>query len=457
MDTRQFDRGQVAIGFPGAADANRNIAGVASAARAARQAIDRDARAVGLVIGDGGTLDDAAWRDIERLRGDVPVTLVAPDEAPVAVVSAQVPSAREVLLATGKASDGLISRWLNRPTSRAISALLLRYTGAKPVHATLGTAALALAMFAALLFGGGAGLVAGGLLFHAASVFDGVDGEIARATWRSSRAGASFDSAVDVAANLLFVLGLTFNLTASHGRVALALGGLSLCLLLVGFALVGRRTRRSEGQLRFEWLKQQVEMRSADQQEEGAGAEVGKRQDLIEPLHRVDPPGIDRDEPIGGQSKLGAGYLRVLRGREMPQIGAIMRDQQLFLRHPGAAIRVGGISGVQHDPQAPRIARGASRCRPDRRPVIGPGPVMVADEGDRREAAYPEHRRDSRIEQVGRAHLWIGDDLAEPHQRARQRDALPSARLLYHAEIALDREIVAQILRGHRRVFGPAG
>jgi len=263
MDTRQFDRGQVAIGFPGAADANRNIAGVAAAARAARQAIDRDARSVGLVIGDGGTLDDAAWRDIERLRGDVPVTLVAPDEAPVAVVSAQVPSAREVLLATGKASDGLISRWLNRPISRAISALLLRYTGAKPVHATLGTAALALAMFAALLFGGGAGLVAGGLLFHAASVFDGVDGEIARATWRSSRAGASFDSAVDVATNLLFVLGLTFNLTASHGRVALALGGLSLCLLLVGFALVGRRTRRSEGQLRFEWLKQQVEMRSA--------------------------------------------------------------------------------------------------------------------------------------------------------------------------------------------------
>src|SRR3569623_247167 len=149
MDTRQFDRGQVAIGFPGAADANRNIAGVAAAARAARQAIDRDARSVGLVIGDGGTLDDAAWRDIERLRGDVPVLLFAPDEAPVAVVSAQVPSAREVLLATGKASDGLISRWLNRPISRAISALLLRYTGAKPVHATLGTAALALAMFAA--------------------------------------------------------------------------------------------------------------------------------------------------------------------------------------------------------------------------------------------------------------------------------------------------------------------
>ena len=127
----------------------------------------------------------------------------------------------------------------NRPVSRAISTLVLRYTDLKPVHATLGTAAIALAMTLALLFGGAPGLVAGGLLFHAASVFDGVDGEMARATWRSSRAGASFDSIVDVLTNLFFVLGLTLNLAARHGRIALVLGGLSLGLLLIGFALSG--------------------------------------------------------------------------------------------------------------------------------------------------------------------------------------------------------------------------
>ena len=114
-----------------------------------------------------------------------------------------------------------------------------------------------------MLFGGAPGLIAGGLLFHAASVFDGVDGEMARATWRSSRAGASFDSIVDVLTNLFFVLGLTLNLAASHGRIALVLGGLSLGLLLIGFALVGRRNRHAEGQIRFEWLKQQVETRAA--------------------------------------------------------------------------------------------------------------------------------------------------------------------------------------------------
>jgi phosphatidylglycerophosphate synthase len=263
MNIRQSDPGRVAISFPDATSANHRIAGVAAAGRAVRQAIDGGAEAVWLVIGDLGPLDGAARRDVERLRGDVPVTLASADETPVAAMPAAVPSARAVLLATGKASDGLISRWLNRPVSRAISALLLRYTDLKPVHATLGNAAIALAMVAALLFGGASGLIAGGLLFHAASVFDGVDGEMARATWRSSRAGASLDSVVDVLTNLGFVLGLTYNLTASHGRLAFVLGGLSLCLLLIGFALVGRRSRRAEGQLRFEWLKQQVDTRSA--------------------------------------------------------------------------------------------------------------------------------------------------------------------------------------------------
>ena len=116
---------------------------------------------------------------------------------------------RDTLRATAKASDGPVSRWLNRPVSRLISALLLRLPGIRPIHATLGTVILAAAMFAALLIGGEAGLIAGGLLFHAASVFDGVDGEIARATFRTSRAGAVLDRVVDVATNFLFILGVT--------------------------------------------------------------------------------------------------------------------------------------------------------------------------------------------------------------------------------------------------------
>ena len=114
--------------------------------------------------------------------------------------------------ATGKASDGLVSRWLNRPISRSISIVLLRRAGrpADPRHIRhrpdrLWSCSLARSAAAS-------GLVGGALLFHVASVFDGVDGEIARATWRSSRAGAALDTIVDMATNVLFLVGIVTNL-----------------------------------------------------------------------------------------------------------------------------------------------------------------------------------------------------------------------------------------------------
>ena len=73
---------------------------------------------------------------------------------------------------------------------------------------------------ATMLFvpGGEAGLVLGGLLFHAASVLDGVDGEMARATLRTSPSGATLDSAVDLATNFLFLAGITVHLALARRR-----------------------------------------------------------------------------------------------------------------------------------------------------------------------------------------------------------------------------------------------
>lgn len=261
MDREMQDPGGKGIGFATAAQASRRVAGVAAAARAARQAFDKGASSVHLVLEDGGALDAAALRDLDRLRGEWPVSVVGPGEFMGALAPARISTVAEVLRATRKPSDGPISRFLNRPISRAISAQLLKIPGISPTHATLGTAAIALAMFASLIFGAAPGLVAGGLLFHAASVFDGVDGEIARATYRTSAAGASLDSAVDVFTNLGFVLGLTLNLGSSRGSIALVLGGWSLSMLVLGFVLVARRSR-NEGQLRFEWLKRHVRDRS---------------------------------------------------------------------------------------------------------------------------------------------------------------------------------------------------
>jgi len=263
MHGERLNSPQVALSFPTAALASRRIAGVAAAARAARDLIDRGAEQVRLVIEDGGALDDAARRDVQRVCGAVPVTIVGPNDVSGPVMPAPVVTARTVLLATGKKSDGLVSTWVNRPISRLCSALLLKISGVRPMHATLGTAAIALVMFVALVRGGPLGLIAGALLFQAASIFDGVDGEIARATFRASAAGASLDSAVDMMTNLSFVLGLAVNLAIRDGALPAVLGAWSLCVLATGFGLIGRRNTRNNQPLRFEWLKQQVGSGSA--------------------------------------------------------------------------------------------------------------------------------------------------------------------------------------------------
>jgi CDP-L-myo-inositol myo-inositolphosphotransferase len=159
-----------------------------------------------------------------------------------------------ILATTAKANDGVVSRWLNRPVSRRLSAALLKLDGIRPVHATMGTAGIAAAMFLAFLLGGPTGAVAGGLLFHAASVCDGVDGEIARATWRSSAGGARLDTMVDVATNILFVLGLTLNLAERHAA-ALPVGLWSLALFVPGVVLLGAQAARTPGTFSLDLLK----------------------------------------------------------------------------------------------------------------------------------------------------------------------------------------------------------
>lgn len=165
---------------------------------------------------------------------------------------------RAALRATGKEADGIVSRLLNRPVSRAISGQLLRLSWIRPAHATVGTALLALAMFATLLSPGENSLVAGALLFHAASVFDGVDGEIARATYRSSASGARADSLVDAATNLAFVLGVAINLD-THGRDATAaLGYAALAIFALGLGLIGHAASRGSRPFGFDLVKEKL-------------------------------------------------------------------------------------------------------------------------------------------------------------------------------------------------------
>lgn len=179
-------------------------------------------------------------------------------KAPVSAEAALHEADHLFLLATSKPQDGLFSRLFNRPVSRAITRRLLRYAWIQPLHATAGTALLASLMLAVMLTFPVHGAVLGALLFQAASIFDGVDGEIARATFRTSPAGARLDSLIDAATNLAFVAGLSINLWLRGDAPAAYAGLAGLALLLAGLSQIGRRAQKQGEPINFEAVKVQL-------------------------------------------------------------------------------------------------------------------------------------------------------------------------------------------------------
>ena len=259
--------------FKSAAEADRRVAGVPAAARIAHDIAPGVPARIWLALNGGGSVAAETEAELDRLVPGVRVETVAvealdrllseAEPGRVTVIAAPQLDEGVILRATGKESDGPVAKWLNRPVSRRLSRLLLRIPGFLPLHATLGTVAIATIMFLALIVGGKPGFIAGALLFHAASVFDGVDGEVARATFRSSNTGASLDSAVDVATNILFFVGCTINLALAGNANAALLGLWGLGAFTLGLIEIGRRTLAAHEPLGFDLLKQYYEGRFA--------------------------------------------------------------------------------------------------------------------------------------------------------------------------------------------------
>lgn len=243
--------------FPAARDADRRVAGVAAGARVVHDLAEAGAGEIWLTIGDGAALAPRTLEDIERLRGTAEVPIVAPADAPADLPAIPAPamSAMAILRGTAKPGDGLVSRWFNRPISQRISWVVLLIPGARPIHATIAAALFALVMFWGVLTGGKEGLMLGGILFQAASVIDGVDGEMARATFRATDFGKSLDSAIDMATNFLFVLALTLHLGRHGPPYVLWMGFWSIGLMVTGAVLIGWRTRAGGAPLSFDLLK----------------------------------------------------------------------------------------------------------------------------------------------------------------------------------------------------------
>jgi 1L-myo-inositol 1-phosphate cytidylyltransferase / CDP-L-myo-inositol myo-inositolphosphotransferase len=104
----------------------------------------------------------------------------------------------------GKDADGPVSRWLNRPLSTRLSMLLAPL---RPAPDLVSLVAFALGLAGAALLAAGQGL-AGALLVHAASVTDGVDGEVARLQLRGGPRGALLDGVLDRVGDAAILAGL---------------------------------------------------------------------------------------------------------------------------------------------------------------------------------------------------------------------------------------------------------
>jgi phosphatidylglycerophosphate synthase len=120
-------------------------------------------------------------------------------------------SEKQLLRRSGKSRDGIVSKFLNRPISRAITRLLLKLP-ITPNAWTLLTFALAPVAFVFLVRGDYTGFLAGTALFQLINILDGCDGEIARAKYLDSERGQRLDAFCDFVANLIFVLCLGIGL-----------------------------------------------------------------------------------------------------------------------------------------------------------------------------------------------------------------------------------------------------
>ena len=210
-------------------------------------ALSLSARAAGpdLIEGLEAAAAGAAW--------------IEADPGEIIALSPAWAATRRIVRGTGKPSDGVVSRWINRPISQSISTVLLAAPGVRPSQITALTAVIGIAMFGFLVLGGALGLCIGGVLFQLASVIDGVDGEIARAAFRSSAAGAVADSAVDMITNLAFVLGVTIGLYRVEGPIYGVIGVADVAAFSLGLAILAVLARRRGGE--FDLIKNHYDAR----------------------------------------------------------------------------------------------------------------------------------------------------------------------------------------------------
>ena len=150
------------------------------------------------------------------------------------------------LRGSGKSQDGFVSRYLNRPISRLVTRLLLRFP-TTPNAWTLLILPIPIAASLILLHGTNWSFLWGLVLFQVFSVLDGCDGEIARAKFLESESGRRLDYLCDVFSNILLAVGLGFglsrqaNLSGHSGWFFVGEGLIAAALIGANEVLLARR------------------------------------------------------------------------------------------------------------------------------------------------------------------------------------------------------------------------
>jgi hypothetical protein len=143
---------------------------------------------------------------------------------------------KKFLRDSGKSQDGLVSRYLNRPISREVTRLLLRFP-TTPNAWTFSIFPIPVIASLILLQGSYWSFLWGLVLFQVFSVLDGCDGELARAKFLESERGRRLDDLFDVLSNILLVVGLGFGLSgpahhAGHAVWSYAVEGFVTAVLI---------------------------------------------------------------------------------------------------------------------------------------------------------------------------------------------------------------------------------
>jgi phosphatidylglycerophosphate synthase len=163
------------------------------------------------------------------------------------------PCEKRFLRSARKSDDGIVSRFLNRPISQAVTRVVLR-TPISPNAWTFGIMIIPIVGSCFLLQGTHWSFVIGMILFQVHSALDGCDGEIARAKYLESEDGRRLDASCDLAATFLLLLSLGVGLFRCQGvtrgwRLLYLTEGILVCLLMACQWYITRSRQASFGQL----------------------------------------------------------------------------------------------------------------------------------------------------------------------------------------------------------------